>query len=76
MAGAIDGSLIPIIAPSENEESYVDRHSQHSINAMVVCGPNYEFFTQARDGRDRYMTAVSYATARFIKNGKWMVRVS
>lgn len=44
IAGAIDGSLFPIKAPSLNENDFVDRHGQHSINAMVVCGPNLEFF--------------------------------
>lgn len=44
IAGAVDGTLIPIEAPSLNEKDYVDRHGQHSINALVVAGPNYEFF--------------------------------
>lgn len=44
VAGAVDGTLIPITAPRMNENDYVDRHGQHSINAMVVCGANYEFF--------------------------------
>lgn len=42
--GVVDGTLIPIEAPSLNEKDFVDRHGQHSINAMVVCGPNYEFY--------------------------------
>lgn len=44
VAGAIDGTLISIIAPSINESDFVDRHDQHSLNALVVCGPNHEFF--------------------------------
>lgn len=44
VAGIVDGSLIPIIAPRANESDFVDRHGQHSINIMVVSGPNYEFF--------------------------------
>lgn len=44
VTGAIDGTLIPIRAPRMNESDFVDRHGNHSINAMVVCGPNYEFF--------------------------------
>lgn len=44
VAGAVDGTLIPILAPSINENDYVDRHGQHSINAMVVVGPDFEFF--------------------------------
>ena len=30
--GAIDGSLVPIIAPSENEPVYVSRKGYHAIN--------------------------------------------
>lgn len=44
VAGIVDGTLIGIIAPRNNESDYVDRHGNHSLNAMVVCGPNYEFF--------------------------------
>ena len=42
--GCVDGTLINIIAPSEDENQYVDRKSDHSINAMFVCGPNLRFF--------------------------------
>lgn len=38
VCGAIDGSLIKIIAPAENEFQFVDRKSNHSINAMAVAG--------------------------------------
>lgn len=44
VAGVVDGSLIPMDAPSENEPSYVDRKGNHSINAMVVAGPKLQFF--------------------------------
>lgn len=44
VAGAVDGTLVPIEARHLYEKDYVDRHGQHSINAMVVCGPNHEFF--------------------------------
>lgn len=44
VAGIVDGTLIPIDAPSENEPSYVDRKGNHSINAMVVAGPQLQFF--------------------------------
>lgn len=43
VAGAVDGTLIPIQAPRINKSDYVDRHGNHSINVMVVCGSNYEF---------------------------------
>lgn len=38
VAGALDGSLIEIIAPSVDEVQFVDRHQNHSINAMGVAG--------------------------------------
>lgn len=44
VAGAVDGTLIPIKAPSSNESDFVDRHGNNSFNAMVVCGGNHEFF--------------------------------
>lgn len=44
VAGAVDGTLIPIQSPRFNESDFVDRHGNHSINAMVVCGPYNEFF--------------------------------
>lgn len=42
--GCIDGTYINLIRPSVDEHQYVDRHQNHSINCMVVCGPNLEFF--------------------------------
>lgn len=43
IAGAIDGTLIPIDAPSVNEQAYVDRYGDHSINVMVVAGADLKF---------------------------------
>ena len=40
--GCVDGSLIPIIRPVENEHIYVSRKGFHAINAMVVCNANLE----------------------------------
>lgn len=42
--GCIDGTLIKIDAPRENEQQYVDRHGDHSINVMAVCGPDFKFY--------------------------------
>lgn len=44
VVGVIDGTLIPIDAPTENEESFVDRHGNHSLNCMFVCGPTAIFY--------------------------------
>ncbi|XP_060936195.1 putative nuclease HARBI1 [Limanda limanda] len=35
--GCIDGTHIPIIAPSINEGDYVNRKSVHSINVQIIC---------------------------------------
>jgi len=40
----VDGTLIKILAPSEFEEQYVDRKNEHSLNIMLVCGPNLKFY--------------------------------
>lgn len=44
VAGIVDGTLINIDAPSIDESAYVDRHGNHSLNAMVVSGPNEQFY--------------------------------
>ena len=31
------GTLVQIIAPSDNEEVYVNRHNYHSLNVQVIC---------------------------------------
>ena len=41
--GAIDGSHIRIIAPSEDEYACVNRKSYHSINIQAVCNANLIF---------------------------------
>jgi len=37
--GIVDGTHVNVISPSVNEEHYVNRHDDHSINCMLVCGP-------------------------------------
>jgi len=44
VSGCVDGILIDIDAPVDNEAAYVDRHGNHSINAMMVAGPDLSFF--------------------------------
>lgn len=44
VVGVVDGSLIPIDAPSNNEFAFVDRKGQHSLNCMFVCGSSLQFF--------------------------------
>lgn len=42
VVGTIDGTHIQIIAPSEYENEYVNRHHYHSINTQVVFDPFYK----------------------------------
>lgn len=44
VCGCLDGTLIKIDAPSEHEDVFVDRHGNHSVNCMVVCGPDLTFY--------------------------------
>jgi hypothetical protein len=38
-------TLINIDAPSINEEQFIDKHGNHSINVTMVCGPTHVFYT-------------------------------
>lgn len=40
VVGAVDGSFIPIPAPSEDQESYFNRKKFHSIILQEVAGPD------------------------------------
>lgn len=40
VCGIVDGTLIKVDAPSDHEEQFVDRRRNHSINVMVVAGPD------------------------------------
>ena len=39
----IDGTHVPIIAPSVNEEIYVNRKNTHSINFQAICDSELKF---------------------------------
>ncbi|CAG2196490.1 HARBI1 [Mytilus edulis] len=41
--GAVDGTLIPIIAPKENEPAYVCRKGYHSLNIQAVVDHEMRF---------------------------------
>ena len=43
MFGCTDGSHVPIVAPSHNEEIYVNRKSFHSTNIQAICDNNLKF---------------------------------
>lgn len=42
--GALDGTLIYIDAPSDQEPLFVSRNNKHAINVLLVSGPSNEFF--------------------------------
>lgn len=44
VCGAIDGILITLNAPYENEPAFVDQKGNHSLNCMMVCGPTKLFY--------------------------------
>lgn len=44
VCGCVDGTIINIDAPSSNEVMFVDRHGNHSLNVMMICGPNNLFY--------------------------------
>lgn len=41
--GAVDGTLIPIIAPKDNEPEYVCRRGFHAMNVQVVADASLRF---------------------------------
>lgn len=43
MLGAVDGTLIKIQAPSENEPSYVCRKGFHALNVQAVSDASLRF---------------------------------
>ena len=44
VAGCVDGTLVPILRPSEFEAAYFDRKGNHSLNAMIICGPEMQIY--------------------------------
>ena len=44
VAGCLDGTHVNISPPSEDEISFLNRHHQHSINALAVAGPDLSIF--------------------------------
>lgn len=44
VCGVVDGILINIDAPIYDEPAFVDRHHNHSINCMAICGPDMQFY--------------------------------
>jgi hypothetical protein len=44
VCGVVDGTHVNIKAPSENEPQFINRHHNHSINVMIICGPTMKIF--------------------------------
>ena len=44
VCGLIDGSHILITPPAADEDSFINRHHDHSLNILVVCGPDLRIY--------------------------------
>ena len=44
VCGCIDGTYVNIKRPKSNEVQFVNRHGSHSLNVLLLCGPQLEFF--------------------------------
>jgi hypothetical protein len=44
VAGCVDGTHITVSPRKQDEEACLNRKSTHSLNVMVVCGPDLQFF--------------------------------
>ena len=44
VCGCLDGSHIPVTPPKADEDSYVNRHHQHSLNSVMVAGPDMTIY--------------------------------
>jgi hypothetical protein len=49
VAGCVDGTHFNIAVPTTDEISYLNRHHQHSINALAVAGPDLSIYYLNRD---------------------------
>ena len=41
----MDSPVMMIDALSLHDEAYVDRHGNHTLNVMMICGPDYIFYS-------------------------------
>ena len=68
----VDGSLIPIMKPTEHEHIYVSRKHCHAINLMVICDHNLLFtHVNARfpgSPHDSYVFRMSSVFVKFENN--------
>lgn len=46
--GAMDGTHIEIVSPSENQKDFNNRKMRHSLILLAVCLPNRSFFLHLR----------------------------
>ena len=44
VCGCVDGTHVLVKPPQEEENSFVNRHHSHSINAVMCCGPDLKIY--------------------------------
>jgi nuclease HARBI1 len=44
VCGLIDGSHILITPPAADEDAFINRHQDHSLNVLAVCGPDLKIY--------------------------------
>ncbi|CAG2241473.1 HARBI1 [Mytilus edulis] len=73
--GAVDGTLIPIIAPKENEVAYVCRKGYYSLNIQGSCEPRDEIYKpSSKVSRQciRFIHILKLKWDTFLKRTMWM----
>ena len=44
VCGLIDGTHVLITPPTDDEDSFINRHQEHSLNVLAVCGPDLKIY--------------------------------
>ena len=52
--GAVDGTHVGVFPPKEHEAAFINRHHEHSLNAVMVCGPDMVFYNANSNAPGRW----------------------
>ena len=44
VAGCLDGTHVLVTPPKDLEDGFINRHQNHSLNVLGVCGPDLRFY--------------------------------